>query len=113
VRIKKIFISESDWLTIPYTVTDTAVVFGPLSLSEQNLLRLTPSQTDTICQVSRWEPRQTDEGRTRILMARSVFYNGKLVAELDFEKDPKLQFRLSFTNDSQLSDSTFVMKFTR
>jgi hypothetical protein len=113
VRIRKIAFSESDWLEIPHTVTDTAVIFGPLSLHEKNLLRLTASQTDTIRLEQRWGQRASQEGPVKVLLGRSIFYNGSLAAEQDFEKDPELRFRLPFTNGGTLTDSTFIIKFKR
>ena len=113
VRIRKISLGESGWLAIPHTVTDSAVVFGPLALHEKNLLRFSAARTDTILMVQRWGQRASHEGPVKQLLGRSIFYNGKLAAEQDFEKDPALQFKLPFTNGGILTDSTFIMKFGR
>ncbi len=102
-------IGKTDWLPFKIWRTDTAIVFEPHTLYDTTFIDFPKiNRIDTVlhrrvCQEKK-DPSVCNPSSSKF------YYNGELMAELDFEADQFLTKRLSETNDT-LTDSTYVMRF--
>jgi hypothetical protein len=90
-----------------YTVTDSAVIFGPIGLHEFNLLQFNESNIDTVETVKKFDECGSECLRGELFQ---YYYNGNLIQEYNFEENPGLWNTFTRRNsDVALSTETAPM----
>ena len=90
-----------------YTVTDSAVIFGPIGLHEFNLLQFSKTDIDTVESVKIFDECGSECLRAELFQ---YYYNGDLIQEYNFVENPGLWNTFTRRNsDVALSTETAPM----